>query len=402
MRRLALSIVIITTILFAGCTPTPDTNPIADFDTDFTPSVSVTGKLLPAVWSNVSAQSGGTINNLLVNQGDTVSAGDTLIQLDDRDAVLALAQAESALAIAEAQLTQLQTGPRTAEIEVAEAQVAAARVAISQTLSQREQLDAGSFNAQLDAAKAQVAMAEAERFVANQQHEDAMKCYDVKQSDGTDKRVCPTLGTIEEQTRMAMHAADAGLLAAQTQLRVLYSEHNAQIDVAKAAIQAAEAQAGIAEAQLSLLKAAVSSEAIAVASAVVDQAQVALDMAHLALDRTVVRAPLSGIIGYIYTRESDIIAPAVPLLIIGDVTTYRVETTDLDEIDVGQIELGQEAVITFEALPDETFTGTVNHIAPMANPGGGGVNYTVHLTLNSLHPQLRWGMTAFIDIVTPE
>jgi membrane fusion protein (multidrug efflux system) len=316
--------------------------------------------------------------------------------------VLALAQAETAKAIAEAQLTQLQTGPRTAEIEVAEAQLASARVAISQTLAQREQLDAGSFSAQLDASKARVAAAEAERFVANQQHEDAMKCYDIQQPDGTDKRVCPTLGTIEEQTRMAMLAADAGLLAAQTQLRVLYSEHNAQIDVAKAAIQAAEAQAVIAETQLSLLKAAVSSEAIAVASAVVDQAQVAVEMAHLALDRTVVRAPLSGVVGYIDTREGEVVNPGIPLLIVGDVTSLRVETTDLDEIDVGQIELGQEAVITFEALPDETFTGTVNHIAPMANPGGGGVNYTVYLALNSLHPQLRWGMTAFIDIVTPE
>jgi multidrug efflux pump subunit AcrA (membrane-fusion protein) len=80
MHRFALSIVIITTILFAGCTPTPDTNPTADFDTDFTPSVSVTGKLLPAVWSHVSAQRGGIITNLLVKEGDTVSTGDPLVQ----------------------------------------------------------------------------------------------------------------------------------------------------------------------------------------------------------------------------------------------------------------------------------------------------------------------------------
>jgi len=198
-----------------------------------------------------------------------------------------------------------------------------------------------------------------------------------------------------------LQTADAALLSAETQLNTLYREHNAQLQLADTGILAAQAQADIAQAQLTLLKASIPPEAVAVAVAVVNQAHVAVDMANLALERTLVRSPFSGVIGHIYIREGEYIAHGTPLLIIGDATTLRVETTDLDEIDVAQIEVGQKAVITFEALHDETFIGSVDHIAVMASPGGGGVNYTVHLSLDT-HPQLRWGMTAFVDIETPE
>jgi len=37
-------------------------------------------------------------------------------------------------------------------------------------------------------------------------------------------------------------------------------------------------------------------------------------------------------------------------------------------------------------------------ISPMAEPGAGGVNYTVVVTLDESDPAIRWGMTAFVDI----
>jgi multidrug efflux pump subunit AcrA (membrane-fusion protein) len=402
MSRFPLCLLLITTFSIVGCTPTPQSNPATAIIDDFTASVSVTGKLVPAVWTNVSAQTSGIVTQLMVTEGTNVEKGDILVKFDDQDAMITLKQAESALAVAQAQLTQINMKPRVEEIAVASAQVSAAQTAITQTIAQRAQLDAGSYSVQLAAAKAQVAAAQAERFVANQQHEDSMKCYDVKQSDGTSDRVCPTLGTIEEQTRMALQAADAALSSAETQLNMLYSEHRAQIQIADSGVLAANAQASVAEAQLALLKAEISPESVAVAEAMVEQAQISIDIAHLILERTNVRAPMAGVVGYISIREGEYIAQGTPLLIIGDLSTLRVETTDLDEIDVAQIDVGQRAVVTFEAIPDETFDSTVEYISPMAVPGGGGVNYTVNLTLATLHPKLRWGMTAFVDIATQE
>jgi multidrug resistance efflux pump len=101
-------------------------------------------------------------------------------------------------------------------------------------------------------------------------------------------------------------------------------------------------------------------------------------------------------------REGEYISPGMPLITIGDLKLLHVETTDLDEIDVALIDINQNAVITFEALPDETFIGTVDYISPMASSGGGGINYTVNLSLDRMHQKLRWGMTAFVDIETED
>jgi multidrug resistance efflux pump len=97
-------------------------------------------------------------------------------------------------------------------------------------------------------------------------------------------------------------------------------------------------------------------------------------------------------------REGEQVQQGSLILTLGDLSTLRVETTDLDEIDVAQIALGQEADITFDAFPDRVFTGRVIRINPMSEPGGGGVNYTTIIELEELAPEIRWGMTAFVDI----
>ena len=86
------------------------------------------------------------------------------------------------------------------------------------------------------------------------------------------------------------------------------------------------------------------------------------------------------------------------MVTIGDLSTLRVETTDLDEIDVARVDVGQVVDVTFDALPDQVFSGRVTRISPMAEQESGGVNYTAVVELESLDPLIRWGMTAFVDI----
>ena len=64
---------------------------------------------------------------------------------------------------------------------------------------------------------------------------------------------------------------------------------------------------------------------------------------------------------------------------------------------MAQIVIGDKAIITFDALPDLVLAGTVISIAPKAAPGS-GVNFPVTLELDEIPPELRWGMTAFVDI----
>ena len=157
-----------------------------------------------------------------------------------------------------------------------------------------------------------------------------------------------------------------------------------------------------AQAQLDLLQAGATAEEVAVAQASVTQAQAVLEAARVSLERCAVRAPFAGTVGAVNVRAGELAVPGQPLVAVGDLATLRVETTDLDEIDVARVSVGQQAAITFDALPEQVFTGRVTRISPMAEPGAGGVNYTVVLELDALAPAIRWGMTAFVDIEVGE
>ncbi len=396
-KSIAIGVAVLAVIL-SGCGGSTEETATPEVEMEFVPVVSVTGEVMPAVWATVSAQTGGTVLEVLVEVGDEVAADDPLARLDPTDAQLAVQQADAALGAAQAQLALLKAGPRPGQVAVAEAQIAAAQTVISQTIAQRNQLWSGATEAEIAAAEAQVAAAEAEQLSAREAHDQTMKCYDVLQPDGSTKQVCPALGTLEEQTRYNLHAADEALAAARAQVDALKAGPYYQVRVANAAVSAAEAQESVAQTQLALLQAGATAEEIAVAETAVTQAEAALEAARVALDRCEIRAPFGGTVGAVNVRVGELVAPGQPLVTLGDLTTLRVETTDLDEIDVARVAVGQDASVTFDALPERIFIGHVTRISPMADPGAGGVNYTVVVILDETDPAIRWGMTAFVDI----
>ena len=69
------------------------------------------------------------------------------------------------------------------------------------------------------------------------------------------------------------------------------------------------------------------------------------------------------------------------------------ETTDLNELEVVDISLGQRVVIQPDALPGVELTGTVERIASAYVEKGGDILYTVRIRLDKIDERLRWGMT---------
>jgi predicted RNA-binding protein len=73
-------------------------------------------------------------------------------------------------------------------------------------------------------------------------------------------------------------------------------------------------------------------------------------------------------------------------------------TKDLTELDVVRVKIGQDVVVTVDAMSDEEFAGTVSEIALSPGDYRGDVVYAVTIDLTDVDSLLYWGMTALVEI----
>ncbi len=94
----------------------------------------------------------------------------------------------------------------------------------------------------------------------------------------------------------------------------------------------------------------------------------------------------------------ELVSPGVPVAVLGDLGEWMVETTDLTELDVVLVEIGQPVIVRVDAIPNEKLTGEVMDIATVSTLTRGDVTYSVQIRLDETTLPLRWGMTVFVDI----
>jgi multidrug resistance efflux pump len=112
-------------------------------------------------------------------------------------------------------------------------------------------------------------------------------------------------------------------------------------------------------------------------------------------------APFAGTVGDVLVEAGELVAPGVPVASVADSSDWFVETTDLVELDVVFLEVGQVAEVTLDALPGETLAGVVTEIGRVPELTRGDVTYRVRVDLED-YPNLpiRQGMTALVTIAT--
>lgn len=447
-------ILLVVSLLLASCdspgSSTSEEPTDAAFTQDTGDVVSATGEVRPARWANLSLPMGGTIANIQVEEGQDVGAGESLLVVDAVQQERAVAEASAALSAAEARLAQIQAGSNPQDVVAAEQAVAAARASegVAQAQVTAAEVEQGRAQTAVSSAQAQVAIAEAgvkiaeaelARASAGARSEDlasaraalnkaraavrlAQAGYD-RSDRATDSLQALALeqATLDLQMAQAEYdrlaagprptdlgparanveasKAQVGLAEAQVaQAESQVVQAGAGVEQARAGLEAARAQTAQAQATLARLQAGPTPEEIAVAEATVAQAQEALNTAQEMQDQTTLTAPFDGTTGLIYVREGEQVQPGQTLMALGNLSTLRVETTDLDEIDIARVQPGQRADLTFDALPDKVLPGRVARIAPMSTPGQTATSYRVIIEFEETDPALRWGMTAFVDI----
>jgi DNA-directed RNA polymerase subunit H (RpoH/RPB5) len=91
--------------------------------------------------------------------------------------------------------------------------------------------------------------------------------------------------------------------------------------------------------------------------------------------------------------------PGQVVIVLGDLSTFRAETTDLSERDIPRVQIGQPAIVFIEALEEE-FTGEVIDVDRISSTLGGDVVYKVTIEFDDQPKGLLWGMSADVQIET--
>ncbi|MBN8727061.1 MAG: efflux RND transporter periplasmic adaptor subunit [Xanthomonadales bacterium] len=230
----------------------------------------------------------GRVERVLVEEGDAVTAGQLLAELDNAEQRAALAAAEAQVAQSRATLAELRNGPRAEDI-------AAARAAESEAAALERQ-----------------AMSELRR-------------------------------------REGMAA------------RKLISEE--ALETARTQAATAVAARKRARAQLDLLLAGTRPEAIDAAAAVLAAAGAERDRAAALLEKTRVRSPIDGVVlqSGLKSGETVTALSPEPVASVGDVQRLMVRA-DIDELDIGRVQVGAAATVSADAFPGRSFAGQVSEV----------------------------------------
>ena len=334
------------------------------------------GRVLPArdVTLNFSAR--GTVEEILVEEGDMVTKDQVIIRLADRE------QAEAALRAAELELTGAQQAyddfVRTGGLATADAWQAYMDAQVVRADAEREweDVDVDGLEDEIDDAQAEVndrqddlddALEELEKYADldsdNDKRKDAEDDVEAAQEDLNE-----AMRELEESIR-ELDAARAALDVA------LAAEAEAKRDYE------ARADDGLDPDEKALLEARLSN-----AKAQVDAAQSALDSYEL-------KAPFDGTVTDINVEVGQLVGSEMWAAQIADLSEFYIETSDLTELEVVKVYEGQAVEIIPDALPDVVLDGTVEKIGQSFRTQAGDIVYKVTIQLNDSDAALRWGMT---------
>jgi multidrug efflux pump subunit AcrA (membrane-fusion protein) len=361
----------VLSIVLAACGQ-QDSTPTAveEISINTNPVVSATGVVLPLKRSTLSVTFPGVVDQVLVERGDVVEEGQVLLRLKGKEEIEAqVAQARTEVISAEQALNDLYENHDLALAAALQAYYLANN-AVKEAQYQLDNFTVPVNQKDLSAVAAVKIMKE--RLDAATA---AFQPYR-NESEQNDTR---------KKLKEKLDEAQADYNAAVKRLTYEFALQEALAKLAKA------------ERDYQTLAKGPDPDLVALAEARLETAKAALAAAEKKLADLEIKALYAGVISEVYVREGEWVAPGQPILILADLEHLRIETTDLNEIDVARVKVGDKVVITFDALPDVVVNGKVVLISPKASEGS-GVNYTVVIEMDEIPEALRWGMTAFVDI----
>ncbi len=370
----SLSLTLSLFLFLAACGSTaPTSTPSAP--TPGPDTVIATGHLVPNQSVYLTFLASGRVDEVLVQKGDHVSWGQVLVRLGDRQLAAAALVGAQAQVIAAQQAYDLLV--RTAGLVNAQAWQSYMDSQKAHAMAQLawDRLDLNSIQEDIDTAQADVTSRKTDL-------ENAQKDLD-KYSNLAANNV--TRKSYEDKLRTAQINYD-------TAIQKLESLINKR-DLVHAALNTALAAEIEAKRTFENTQNGPDSDKLVLVQAQLDAARSQAAAAQSALDNYDLKAPFAGRVADVNVSVFQMVSPQTWAVALADTSLWYVDTSDLTEMDVVKISIGQAVQVTADALPGTTMTGVVESISEAPKVQGGDVLYTVHILLNNPDPGLLWGMT---------
>jgi len=195
------------------------------------------------------------------------------------------------------------------------------------------------------------------------------------------------------------------VIAGELLLKLDQTKYLSDIQVATASVDQATAAVNSATVAVDQLPADATTDQIQAAQAQLqlanankELAQSNLNAAQSALRQTELRAPIAGTVANIGVGTGESVAAGQTIVTVGDMSTWLIETTDVSELDIVRVAVGDKAQITLTALPGIQATGVVDSIQVRGTTDQGEVSFAVTIRPDVFLPQLRWNMSANVSI----
>lgn len=411
-RRILLAVLLSLALLLASCsagggaatTPTPVPTPVAMQKPTYQVqrgevlrTLRLTGRVAPVQQQELFFRIAGYVQDVLVERGAQVQAGDLLANLEEPEQYQAeINAANLALLQAQGELDALQRG---AAVRAAEARLALveAEAELAQARQDRQALEGGSRADPLKLEEVQASLLQAQAAA-------------VKAQADFDKVAHKSVTDPQRIQRLQVLLAARQRLA---QVQALYNGYQGvpqpdKIALAGAILALAEARRDQAQADVERLQDGIDPAELSLAQAKVAEAQARLDLARKALERVELRAPFAGTVLSLGVAPGSQVEAFQPVLTLADPAALEIVVRPSPE-DLTVLGIGQAATVERLSRAGGTdgahITGmpyTAGAASGAATAAGRDPDPVVHISLDNPAVPLTLGEAATVVIAVEQ
>lgn len=295
---------------------------------------------------DISAETGGRLKEIKVEEGQQVKAGEILASIDTPENNIKAEQSEVTLESAQNELARTEEGNREEEINMQKAAVKQTEAALKQAEAAFRQ--SGALVGQ-----------------AEENLESAQEAYDLKKGDYDDVKA------LYEGGAASVQELDNAELSMNTSLHALENaKHSlesaqAQLATSKAQVESAGYQLEAAREKLELLVSGATGRTVAASRYSVEQAEKGVDLAKAALDKSRITSIKDGIVEMVNFSEGEYVGIGSPVLTIIDPSDLWVKIY-VPEKALPGLKTGRQVSISCDYLKDRVIKGVISYISPEA------------------------------------